>query len=124
MNIPTFDGNIFNWDTFWQQFDMPIQSKAQLNYTEKLAYLRDALKDGPPGHIIESLANDAESYNEAIDCLRKRYDQPRVIHRAHTRATLDAPSLKAGNSRELRRLHDVAKQHLGALQVMKKETFA
>ena len=47
-----------------------------------------------------------------------------MIHRAHTRATLDAPSLKDGNSKELHRLHDVAKQHLRALRVMKYETLA
>ena len=47
-----------------------------------------------------------------------------MIHRAHTRAILDASSLKDGNSKELRRLHDVAKQHLHSLRVMKYETFA
>ena len=80
MNVPTFDGNILNWNTFWQQFDMAIHSKAQLEDTEKLAYLKDALKDGPARHIIQSLTHDAECYEEAIDCLRKRYDQPRMIH--------------------------------------------
>ena len=124
MNVPTFNGNILNWNTFWQQFDVAIHSKALLDNTEKLVYLRDALKDGPARHVIESLTHDAKCYKEAIVCLKKRYDQPRVIHQAHTRAILDAPSLKGGNSKELRRLHDVAKQHLRALKVMKYETFA
>ena len=124
MNILTFDGNILNWNTFWQQFDMAIHSKVQLDNTEKLAYLRDVLKDGPAGHVIESLTHNAECYKEAIDCLRKRYDQPHVIHRAHSHAILDAASLKDGNSKELRCLHDVAKQHLRALRVMKYETLA
>ena len=124
MNVPTFNGNILNWNTFWQQFDVAIHSKAQLDDTEKLAYLRDALKDGQARHVIESLTHHAECYKEAIDFLRKRSDQPHVIHRAHTRAVLDAPSLKDGNSKELSHLHDVAKQHLRALRVMKYETFA
>ena len=47
-----------------------------------------------------------------------------MIYRAHTHAILDAPSLKDGNSKELRHLHDVAKQHLCALKVMKYDTFA
>ena len=80
MNVPTFDGNILNWNTFWQQFDLAIHSKVQLDDTEKLTYLRDALKDGPARHVIESLTHDAWCYKEAIDCLKKRYDQPRVIY--------------------------------------------
>ena len=112
MNVATFDGNILKWNTFWQQFDVAIHSKAHMDDTEKLEYLRDAIKEGPARHIIESLTRDAEFYKEAIDCLRKRYEQPCVIHRAHTCVILDDPSLKDGNSKELRRLHDVAKQHL------------
>ena len=46
MSVPTFNSNILNWNTFWQQFDVGIHSKAQLKDAEKLAYLRDALKDG------------------------------------------------------------------------------
>ena len=82
------------------------------------------LKDGPARHVSESLTHDAKCYKEAIDSLQKCHDQLRVIHRAHTRAILHAPSLKDANCKELRRLHDVAKQHLRALRVMKYETFA
>ena len=64
---------------------MVIHSKAQLDDTEKLAYLRHALKDGPARHVIESLTHDAECYKEAIDCFRRRYDQPYVIHQVHMR---------------------------------------
>ena len=103
---------------------MAIHSKAQVEDIAKLAYLKDALKDGPARHAIESLTIDAKCYKEAIDCLQNCYDQPRVMHRAHTCAILDAHSLKDGNSKELRCLHDVTKQHLRALRVMKYETFA
>ena len=41
---------------------MAIHSKAQLDDTEKLAYLRDVLKDGPARHVIECLTHDAEYY--------------------------------------------------------------
>ena len=89
-NVQIFDGNTLNWKIFWQEFDVAIHSKAQLDDTKKLAYLRDALKDRPA---------------------------------KHTRAILDAPSSKDGNSKELRLLYNVAKQYLCALKVMKYETF-
>ena len=52
---------------------MAIHSKAQLKDAEKLAYLRDALKDGPARHVIEGLSQDADYYKEAIDCLQRHY---------------------------------------------------
>ena len=86
MNVPTFDGNILNWNTFWQQFDVAIHSKAQLKDAKKLAYLRDALKDGPARHVVEGLSQDAGYYKEAIGSLQEHYDRPRLIHQEHVRA--------------------------------------
>ena len=105
MNVPTFDGNILKWNTFWQQFDMAIHSKAQLKDAEKLAYLRDALKDCPVRNIIEGLSQDADYYKKAFGCLQRYYDRPHLIHQAHDRAIYEAPSLRDGNGRELRCLH-------------------
>ena len=67
---------------------------------------------------MEGLSNSGDDYKEAIDCLRKRYDRPRLIHQAHVRAILEAPALKEGNGKELRRLHDIINQHLRALKAM------
>ena len=74
IHVPTFDGNVVNWSSFWQQFNMAIHSKAQLNDTEKLVYLRDALKGGPAKHVIEGLVQDAEYYEEAIGWLQICYN--------------------------------------------------
>ena len=67
MNVPMFNGNVLNWNTFWRQFDVAIHSKSQLDDAEKLAYLREVLKDGPARQVIESLTHDAECYIEATD---------------------------------------------------------
>ena len=76
------------------------------------------MKGGPARHVIEGLSRTAGSYAEAIECLKERYDRPRLIHQAHVRAILEAPSLKSGSGFELRRLHDVVKQHMRALEAM------
>ena len=44
--VATFDGKVLNWNNFWEQFDVTIQSKTGLSDTAKLMYLQDALKDG------------------------------------------------------------------------------
>ena len=41
----------------------------------------------------------------AVECLKSRYDRPRIIQRTHVQLILDTP-LKEGNGRELRKLHD------------------
>ena len=53
ISIPTFDGKILSWKSFWEQFDATIHSKAGLNDIEKLTYLQDALKDSPARFMIQ-----------------------------------------------------------------------
>ena len=118
IDVPTFDGNILNWGIFWEQFRATIHSRDHLSDTDKLAYLEHALRDCTAKHVIDGLTRSAGSYNEAIKCLQKRYDRPRLIHQAHVCAILEAAPLKDGHGRELRRLHNVANQHLRALRTM------
>ena len=76
ISVPTFDGDIMNWSSFWQQFEVSIHKKESLQNVEKLAYLRDALKGGSANQVIEGLSQTAGNYDEAIKCLQKRYDRP------------------------------------------------
>ena len=52
ISVPTFDGKVLNWKSFWEQFDATIHCKTGLNNTEKLMYLQEALKDGPARFVI------------------------------------------------------------------------
>ena len=115
LDVPVFDGDILNWRQFWEQFSV---SEHDLSDAEKLVYLQHAIKSGEAKGAIEGLSRSGDNYCEAIDCLRSRYDRPRLIHRAHVQC---APALKDGNGKELRRLHDVIQQHLRALKAMKHE---
>ena len=98
-----------------------VHDRSNLTDTEKLAYLRHALKDVTAKSVIEGLSRSGEHYEEAISCLKLRYDRPRLIHQAHVRKILAIPSLKNGSRRELLHLHDTAVQHLWALKAMGKE---
>ena len=80
-----------------------------------------SVKHGTAKNANEGLSLSGDHYQEAVDCLMSRYNQPRLIHRAHVRVIMEAPSLKDGNGKELRRLHDTIQQHLRALKSMKCE---
>ena len=118
IEVATFDGNVLGRNLFWEQFEVSIQSKIHISDAEKLAYLRQAVKDGPAKYVIEGLAHLDTNYVNAVECLHKRYDKPRQIHKAHIKAILDAASIRNETGKKLRRLHDVLGKHLPALEAM------
>ena len=116
IEIPSFDGNILNWRLFWEQFESAIHSQSHLSNSDKLTYLREALKSGPAKSVVVGLTQTSDNYEEAIKCLKKCYDRPRVLHQAHVRKIQEAFPLKTGSGQELRRLHDHLSQHIRALK--------
>ena len=95
-----------------------MHSRSNLADSEKLAYLRHALKGGQAKNVIEGLSRSGDQYSEAISCLKSRYNRPHLIHQAHVQRILETPSLKDGTGKELRRLHDIAQQHQRALKAL------
>ncbi len=118
IDIPTFNGNILSWMTFWEQYSIAIHGRSDISDAQKLVYLRHSVKEGSAKAVIEGLSRTGDQYGEAIESLRARYDRPRLIHQAHVRKILEVPGLKDGSGRELRHLHDVVQQHLRALKSM------
>ena len=118
LDVPTFDGNILNWRTFWDQFLVSVHDRTNLSESKKLVYLQQALKEGSAKRAIEGLSRSGEHYSEAIKCLKSRYDCPRLTHQAHVKMIVEAPSLKDGNGREICCLHDTVQQHLRALKAI------
>ena len=111
-----------NWNSFWEQYEVSIRSREHLSNPEKLAYLRQSLKDGPAKRVIEGLSGSRNDYTEAIERWKKCYNQlPCILHRVHVRAMVEAPVLKDGIGKELRRLNKIYSQHLRALKAMKLE---
>ena len=121
IDIALFNGDLLNWQTFWEQFDISVHSRKDIADAEKLAYLRHALKDGHAKSVIEGLSQSGDQYVEAIASLKARYDRPRLIHQAQVRKIYEAPSLKDGSGKEIRHLHDSVQQHLRALKAMGEE---
>ena len=121
LEVPKFDGDIICWKMFWEQFNISVHTRANLSNAEKLVYLQHSVKDGSAKKVIEGLSRTGDCYDEAVKCLKARFDRPRIIHQVHVKMILEAPSLKDGSGRELRRLHDVVQQHLRALKVMDHE---
>ena len=74
LEVATFDGNVLNWSSFWEQFCVAVHDRPSVSDTEKLVYLQQALKKGSAKQAIEGLSRSADHYSEAIECLKERYD--------------------------------------------------
>ena len=66
---------------------------------KKLTYLHHLLHHGPAKHVIEGLLGMGSEYFEAIECLQKSHDRPRVLHHTHVQAIVKAPAVKDGSSK-------------------------
>ena len=76
----TFDGNITNWHSFMEQFVISVHDRSNLSPSEKLTYLRHAVKDGSVKHVVKGLSGSGYQYKEAVDCWCKQYDRPLLLH--------------------------------------------
>ena len=79
--VPKFDGNILHWVTFWQEFDQAVNSRADLDNSIKMVYLKQAITEPGLQTTISDLGIETGSYGVAVSLLKKRYNQPRVMHR-------------------------------------------
>ena len=121
IEVPTFNGDIMQWRQFWEQFRISVHDRSNLTDAERMVYLHHALKDGPAKAIVEGRAQSGDQYSEAIECLTYRFDRPRLIHQSHVKMIVDAPQVRDGNGRELRKLHDTIQQHIRALKSIDQE---
>ena len=70
IDVPTFNGNILNWGTFWEQFSVAVHNHDNISDSEKLVYLRHSLRDSKALKAIEGLSHSREHYVEAIELLQ------------------------------------------------------
>ncbi|XGW27379.1 hypothetical protein V3C99_007743 [Haemonchus contortus] len=101
--VPTFNGNIWEWDNFWELFNSNVHSQ-KLSEFHKFNYLLNALK----GEALESVKKfqvTSGNYEKAIDFLRKKYgcSEELVIHLMDQ---LDNCSLRTTHIHDQRRLFE------------------
>ena len=53
ISISSFDGNILNRTSIWEQFEVAVHSQDNLHDVEKLAYLKDAVKNSPAKDVTK-----------------------------------------------------------------------
>ena len=86
-------------------------------------YLQDALKDCPARFVIDRLTQTSESYEEAIKCLKERYDCPSFVQEEHIGSIVYVAPVKNGSNKELHRLYNAVTQHYRKVKAAKANSF-
>uniref|UniRef100_V5I888 Uncharacterized protein n=1 Tax=Anoplophora glabripennis TaxID=217634 RepID=V5I888_ANOGL len=113
--LPTFAGDYRDWPHFYDTFNALVNNNSQLNDVQRFHYLRDVLK-GDAKQVIESIEISDNNYKVAFDLLKTRFDNKKLIKRAHVASLFDISPLNKESSQGLRKFLDDINKHLRALK--------
>ena len=66
--------------------------------------------------LLSSYTITDNNYETALDVLKKRYDNPRMIARAHVQSIFDLPKMRNNHGKDLRKLIEGIEGHRLSLQ--------
>ena len=116
IKIPTFSGEILDWSTFWAAFRSSVDSRDELRNTQKLQYLRQAIKDPDLQALLHSPLETEDMYVTVIAELKERFSKTREIHAHLTNAVLNLATPKQTRV-DLRRSVDSFKRTIDTLKL-------
>ncbi|XP_077560684.1 uncharacterized protein LOC144175464 [Haemaphysalis longicornis] len=106
LELLKFDGNRRNWQRFPMQFASAVRNNDDLSTGDKFHY-SNILLTGAAASAISGLQASEECYKDAINILKKRFSDERLIVQDHLRGLLDLKSVSSSsNMHQLRRLYD------------------
>ncbi|XP_076301705.1 uncharacterized protein LOC143219715 [Lasioglossum baleicum] len=115
IQIPSFDGNLINWFSFYDTFKSLVHENVDLPNVQKFHYLKNSLR-GEISSIVASLNASSENYLVAWDMLQKRCNRPRQLIQAHLKQLFDLPEIIRDTPANLRKLAEQAQVHVNALK--------
>ena len=114
IDVPTFHGVIMKWSTFWSSFKATIDSRNMSN-TNKLTYLRKAIKDPDSQTLLHSTQETPDFYLEVVKALQARFNRTKEIHRNLVQTLVHFQPVKNTRS-DLRKRVDDLKHSISSLQ--------
>ncbi|XP_055604125.1 uncharacterized protein LOC129752361 [Uranotaenia lowii] len=103
IQLPHFSGRIRDWVTFRDMFQSLIHNNDQLSPIDKFTYLRSSVTDEALQEI-SSIELTAANYQVAWNVLEKRYENKKLIVKAHLDALFAIEPIRREHSESLNRL--------------------
>ena len=115
IDVPTFNGDIMEWATFWAAFKSTVDCRKDLSNTKKLIYLRKAVKDSNTQLLLHSPSETEDMYLDVVKLLQSRFNRTREVHRQLTKSLMHLQPPK--HTREdLRFLGDTVQRKMDGLK--------
>ena len=102
------------WSTFWSAFQATIDSR-NMSKTNKLTYLRRAVKDPDSQTLLHSPQETPDFYDEVVKALKARFNRTKEIHRNLVQAVVSLPTVKSTRV-DLRKRVDELKHSISSIQ--------
>jgi hypothetical protein len=116
--LPRFNGDILQWQQFWQAFVAEIESDASLADINKFNYLLGQL-DPNVLSSVASLTPSNENYVVLVDLLKERYGRKSKVIAAYMRALCNLQKPDA-NLKSLRGFYDQVESYVRGLESLGK----
>jgi len=117
INLPTFNGEQTQFQTFWQSFDCAVHSNEGISKIHKLNYLLNVL-EGKAHRAVAGLELKEENYDNAIKILKERFGNKQQIISSHMQALLKVQGLPNEKVSQLRLIFDQINAHVRGLETL------
>ena len=94
LELPTFNGEVMQWATFWTAFSNQVGNREENSDSDKLIYLRRAIKHQPTQDLLEAPREEEDSYAEVVKELKRRFDLPKEVHKTLVQRIMQSVRLK------------------------------
>ena len=94
-----------------------VDSNKTLSDAQKLQYLKTSVEE-EPYRLISSLTNINTDYGIALNILRKRYKNKKVIVREHNHSIVSFKAIKCENAALLRKLSETKDKNVSCVQTL------
>ena len=121
INLPCFNDKYSDWTPFFDHFKGTIDGNSSLSLIQNLQYLKASLKD-EPAKLLAHIPTTSANYEVAVQLLKQRYANKRIISFTHMDALFEFMSLQQESAEQLRKLLNVYLENKMALDSMSVET--
>ena len=114
LDLVSFTGSYSEWTSFIDLFDATVHANTHLTKSQKLQYLKYAVK-GDAAKLISNLLITEANYEIARQALITRYSNKRAIVWSHIDAICSMPAMKTDSSVSLRKVIETVDENRQAL---------
>ena len=94
LRLPIFEGDILQFQEFWDKFTTVIDSREDISVVDKFSYLQSLLK-GSASACLQGLALTSVNYDTAKELLNQRFGRTEKVIIAHIQKLLNISSAKS-----------------------------